>query len=86
MKIITFSNSYTALFLNPSLTTVTQPAYEMGREAAAVLFKLIQKKKPASPIENRVLNSVLIARNSTKSELARQEDLKRESICRLQSS
>ena len=44
MKIITFSNSYTALFLNPSLTTVAQSAYEMGREAAAVLFKLIQKK------------------------------------------
>ncbi|NBB21284.1 substrate-binding domain-containing protein [Runella sp. CRIBMP] len=71
VKIITFSNSYTAPFLNPSLTTVTQPAYEMGREAAAVLFKLIEKKKPASPMENIVLNSVLIARNSTKSELAR---------------
>ncbi|RDB05786.1 LacI family DNA-binding transcriptional regulator [Runella aurantiaca] len=68
VKIVTFSNSYTAAFLNPSLTTVTQPAYEMGREAAAVLFKLIEKKKPASPIDNIVLNSILIARNSTKSE------------------
>jgi LacI family transcriptional regulator len=68
VKIVTFSNSYTAAFLNPSLTTVTQPAYEMGREAAAVLFKLIEKKKPVSPIENIVLNSVLIVRNSTKSE------------------
>lgn len=68
VKVITFSNSYTASFLNPSLTTVTQPAYEMGREAAAILFKLIEKKKHHSSPESIVLNSTLIARNSTKDE------------------
>ena len=68
VKVITFSNSYTAAFLNPSLTTVTQPAYEMGREAAAILYKLIEKKKHHSAAESIVLNSRLIVRNSTKGE------------------
>lgn len=66
LKVITFSNSYTAAFLNPSLTTITQPAFEMGREAAAILFRLIEKKKQYSPPENIVLNSTLIPGNSTK--------------------
>jgi len=30
IKIVCFSNSQTAAHLNPSLTTITQPAYEMG--------------------------------------------------------
>lgn len=65
VKVITFSNSYTAAFLNPSLTTVTQPAYEMGREAAAILFRVIEKKGKQILVENTVLNSTLIERNST---------------------
>ena len=66
IKVITFSNSYTAGLLNPSLTTITQPAYEMGREAAAILFKLVEKKGHHFLQENTVLNSTLIVRNSTK--------------------
>ncbi len=66
IKIITFSNSYTAVFLNPSLTTITQPAFEMGSEAADILFKLIEKKGNHFLKEKTVLNSKLIERNSTK--------------------
>lgn len=44
IKIICFSNLKTAGLLNPSLTTITQPAFEIGREAAAILFKLVEKK------------------------------------------
>jgi LacI family transcriptional regulator len=66
IKVITFSNSYMAPLLNPSLTTITQPAYEIGREAAAILFKLIEKKGHHFLTEKTVLNSTLIERNSTK--------------------
>jgi LacI family transcriptional regulator len=66
MKIITFSSSYMAGLLNPSLTTITQPAYEMGREAAAILFKLVEKKRHHFLLERTILNSKLIERNSTK--------------------
>ena len=44
LKIISFSNLQTAVILNPSLTTITQPAYEIGREAAVVLFELLENK------------------------------------------
>lgn len=66
IKIITFSNSYTAALLNPSLTTITQPAYEMGREAADILFALIEKKGEHLLKNETILNSKLIKRDSTK--------------------
>ncbi|HPM30183.1 MAG TPA: LacI family DNA-binding transcriptional regulator [Chryseolinea sp.] len=66
IKVITFSNSYTAPFLNPSLTTITQPAFEIGRGAAGILFKMIEKKGHHFLQQKTVLNSVLVERNSTK--------------------
>jgi LacI family transcriptional regulator len=66
IKIISYSNLQTASILNPALTTITQPAYEIGREAASVLFKLINKKEMTKAQENTVLKSTLIIRNSTK--------------------
>jgi LacI family transcriptional regulator len=66
IKIISYSNLKTASILNPSLTTITQPAYEIGREAASILFKLIDKECINVNDENIVLKSTLIVRNSTK--------------------
>ena len=66
LKIISFSNLQTAAILNPALTTITQPAYEIGREAAVVLFKLLENKEAVLPAKNIVLNSTLIVRKSTK--------------------
>jgi LacI family transcriptional regulator len=66
VKLISYSNLNTASILNPSLTTITQPAYEIGREAASLLFKLIDKKEINTQEANTVLKSTLIIRNSTK--------------------
>lgn len=66
IKVISFSNLQPAAFLNPSLTTITQPAFEIGREAASILFKLIEKKGHNFLLEKAVLKSKLIERNSTK--------------------
>lgn len=66
LKVICFSNMQTAAFLNPSLSTITQPAFEMGREAAAILFDLVEKKGKQPRVEKMVLNSVLVERNSSK--------------------
>lgn len=65
IKIISFSNLHTAALLNPSLTTITQPAYEIGREAASILFKLVEKRGFNFLLERTVLKSVLIEREST---------------------
>lgn len=66
LKVICFSNMQTAAFLNPSLSTITQPAYEIGREAAAILFDLVEKRGTRGQVEKRVLNSTLVERNSTR--------------------
>lgn len=44
IKVICYSNLKTAGLLNPFTTTITQLTFEIGREAAAILFKLIEKK------------------------------------------
>lgn len=65
IKVISFSNLKTAALLHPSLSTITQPAFEIGREAASILFKLIEKKENKFMREKTVLNSSLIERDST---------------------
>jgi LacI family transcriptional regulator len=69
LKIISFSNLRTADLLNPSLTTITQPAFEIGKEAASILFKYLAKRKSLIPNENIVINSKLTIRDSTNPEL-----------------
>jgi LacI family transcriptional regulator len=65
VKVISFSNLPTADFLNPSMTTITQPAFEIGNEAAKILFKHLAKRKSMIQNENIVINSKLIIRGST---------------------
>ncbi len=65
IKIIGFSNLRTASLLSPSLSTITQPAYEIGREAASILFTLIEKSGYSNIPENTVIKSTLIQRKST---------------------
>ena len=65
LKIASFSNSPVAHILNPSLTTITQPAFEMGKMAATILFKAIEKKGYTIKSENAVLRSTLFIREST---------------------
>jgi LacI family transcriptional regulator len=66
LKIISFSNLRTASLLSPSLSTITQPAFEIGKESAALLFQAIEKKNFNNRIERVVLKSKLIERNSSK--------------------
>ena len=65
VKIVGFSHLQIAALLNPSLTTITQPAYEMGRAAATLLFKRLSKKIGEGEVEVIELPSVLIERGST---------------------
>ncbi|HTF29167.1 MAG TPA: substrate-binding domain-containing protein, partial [Flavitalea sp.] len=65
VKVIGFSNLETADFLNPSLSTITQPAFEMGKQAATMLFKALDKKMFELKDEDIVLQSKLIKRDST---------------------
>jgi len=64
IKIISFTNLQTAFILNPALTTITQPAFEMGKMAATVLFKALKKKNSLLTNENIVIPSLLVKGNS----------------------
>ncbi|MGN6179839.1 MAG: LacI family DNA-binding transcriptional regulator [Mucilaginibacter sp.] len=63
VKVISFSSLEIASLLNPALTTITQPAYEMGMEAATLLFKMLEQDDPVN--DQVVLNSRIINRSST---------------------
>lgn len=67
VKVVGFSNLAVAALLAPALTTVTQPAYNIGVEAARILFKAIKKNKPVSAAQSVELKSELIPRMSTNS-------------------
>lgn len=65
VKLVCFSNLGIAAMLSPSLTTVTQPAFEMGKAAAAALLKLLEKKNTDPAGLNMVIPSELILRGSS---------------------
>lgn len=65
VRVIGFSHLQIASLLNPSLTTITQPAFEMGKTAAQLLFKALEKKRADLKNERIVIPSVLMERNST---------------------
>lgn len=73
LKVVCFSNLETASILNPSLSTITQPAFEMGKTAATLLFKSLEKPSFNLTKESLVIPSALVVRNSTKL-FARQEE------------
>ena len=66
LKVLAFSTLETAPILNPSLTTITQPAFEIGKTAADLLFKGIERKNFDLENNRIVLPSMLIERESTK--------------------
>lgn len=66
IKIITFSNLKVARLLNPSLSTISQPAYEIGKTAATLLINEIEGKHQEDGFKNISLDSILIKRDSTK--------------------
>lgn len=65
IKIVSFSNLSSAGILNPSLTTITQPAFAMGKAAAVALFKSLEKKNVSLQDECLRISSELIVRGST---------------------
>jgi LacI family transcriptional regulator len=50
-----FSNFSAPEIINPSLTVIKQPAFDLGRKSAELLIKLIESKRPPSHYEKIVL-------------------------------
>lgn len=61
-----FTNTNLADLFSPSLTTVRQPAFEIGQVATELLIQMIESKRPVTEFETRVLDTELTIRESTK--------------------
>ncbi len=64
--LIGFSNSELTELLNPSLSVIQQPAFEMGEVATSLLLELIESKRPVTDFQSRVLTTEMIIRSSTR--------------------
>jgi len=77
IKIISFSNLHAAAFLDPPLSTIKQPAFEIGKEAASILFQALDKKMFKLKHENIVIKSTLIERDSTSNSIIKKVSKKK---------
>jgi LacI family transcriptional regulator len=68
ISVVGFSNWFMSSVMSPSLTTINQPGFEMGKKAFKLLYKEIKDKKKNKPIsyEDVILDADLIVRNSTR--------------------
>ncbi|RYY19586.1 MAG: LacI family transcriptional regulator [Chitinophagaceae bacterium] len=60
-----FTNTILADLLDPALTVVQQPAFEIGQVATEKLIQLIESKRPVTTFETKVLDTTLIIRESS---------------------
>jgi DNA-binding LacI/PurR family transcriptional regulator len=61
-----FSNSEITELIDPALSIIKQPAFEMGEIATDLLLQMIESKRPVTEFEIRVLAPQLIIRDSSR--------------------
>jgi LacI family transcriptional regulator len=64
-KLVCFSCLEIADMLNPPLSTIKQPAFEMGKRAAEILFEALCNKESVTEKQVILLPSTIIPRKST---------------------
>jgi DNA-binding LacI/PurR family transcriptional regulator len=64
--LIGFSNIDLAELLDPPLSVIRQPAFEMGEAATNMLLQLIESKRQVTDFETKVFTTELLIRESTK--------------------
>lgn len=69
IAIVGFDDMYWSNSLNPPLTAVSQPGYEIGRQAARMLFERLNE--PNKPPRKIVLNTELMIRKSCGSDFSK---------------
>ena len=65
VALVGFTNSISADIFHPSLTSVVQPALEMGQQATELLIQLIEAKRPVTEFKKRILDTELKIRDSS---------------------
>lgn len=65
IALVGFSNNPNTALITPRLTTVNQPAFEIGRQAVSLLMKNFTPGHNPLPVETIILKTQLIIREST---------------------
>ena len=65
ISIVGFSNNKITSLVDPPLTTVNQPSFDMGKKAAEILVEMIENDKSNNQKNTIVLDAELIVRSST---------------------
>lgn len=65
VAIVGFSNEPISTVINPSLTTINQPGFEMGKVATELLLKHIKKNDVLLDEQTIIMDSNLVERQST---------------------
>ena len=65
VALLGFTNSALVELMEPSLSCVKQPAFEMGQTAIELLIKLIESKRLVTEFETAVLHTEIFLRDST---------------------
>lgn len=65
IAVIGFTNTNLGDLFNPSLSTIRQPAFEMGQVATELLFQIIESKRPVTEFETRQLETEMFVRDSS---------------------
>ena len=68
ISVIGFSNWLITKMTSPTLSTVDQPGYEMGKQAFDLIYEEIMSRKNKTPLRHRTIElpTELIIRNSTR--------------------
>ncbi len=66
VALLGFSDLGISILLDPPLSSVAQPSFEMGRQAAELLLELIESKNTPVAYETRVLGTKLLVRGSSR--------------------
>ncbi|MFA6977908.1 MAG: LacI family DNA-binding transcriptional regulator [Ignavibacteriaceae bacterium] len=63
--IVGFSNNKITALVDPPMTTVNQPSFEMGKKSAELLIEMIESEKQSFKPKTIVLETELVIRSST---------------------
>jgi DNA-binding LacI/PurR family transcriptional regulator len=66
IALVGFTNSDLSELLNPSLTIIRQPAFEMGELATGLLIQQIESKRLTREFSKKILETELVVRDSSR--------------------
>jgi LacI family transcriptional regulator len=73
--LIGFSNSELTELIDPPLSVIKQPAFEMGEVSTKLLLQLIESKRPVTDFETKILSTQLLINGSTREKNSKEKTL-----------